>query len=404
MRKLGKVVAKEDGAVLVFTVIILVVLLGMAALAIDIGQMYIAKQRAQNVCDAAALAGGQLLTGKPDCIPGAEATAIEYKEANNAEVAAWQVEDFDADATITTVEYDDETTATCEEGEAIKVTGRVHVNFAFAGIFGMSEMYVPAEATALLSPAQRIKAPPLPLCVIEEDVAGKEFDQEVEYGVIDSHQEGDIGPGNWMAVDFNETGGGDPEFLARMRGTADPIALSTDTWINTFTGSSVQQRTYEGLIGTFTGNWQLQVPGRILSEIGTLYSASGAPPDNWYTTGYNPDAWTTWKASPNSTTGLYPYTSRIAILPVIEDPNQENPGASDQVHIVGFVAFFINRVYDGRTHLHDDPEARLGKIGEIDGYFIQAIIGGGDLDNLDWIFEPGGSVGTSSVSSVRLIS
>ena len=404
MHKLGKVVAKEDGAVLVFTVIILVVLLGMAALAIDIGQMYIAKQRAQNVCDAAALAGGQLLTGKPDCVPGAEATAIEYKDANNAEVAPWQVEDFEADATITTVEYDDETTATCEEGEAIKVTGRVHVNFAFAGIFGMSEMYVPAEATALLSAVEYLKAPPLPLTVVEDDVALKEFGNEVQYGVVGSWQEGDIGSGNWMAVDFNQHGGGEVEFIDRLAGTADPIPLATGMSINTYTGN-VTGTTHEGLIGKFTGNWGSVISmGRILMEQGTPYSASGAPPDNWYTTGYNPNAWETWQNSQDPTTGMYPYTNRIAILPVIENPFGENSGSSDQVTIVGFVAFFINRVYDGRTYLHDDPNQRLGELGEIEGFFIQAIIGGGALDDASWIFLPGGTVGGSSVSRVRLIS
>ena len=410
MRDLRKAVAKEDGAVLVLTVILLVVLLGMAALAIDVGQMLIAKQRAQNVCDAGALAGGRLLTGTVECEPRAEATAIDCKVANNDEVAPWQVNEFTVEfpgidsPDGETVTYDDGTTATCEEGEAIRVRGRVHVDFAFAGLFGLPGLDIPADATALLTPAQHIYAPPLPLSVIEEDVANKQFDDNVVYGVIDSHQEGDIGPGNWMAVDFNQHGGGDPEFLARMRGTADPIPLSTDTWINTFTGSSVQQRTYDGLIGTFTGSWQLQVPGRILSEVGTLYSASGAPPDNWYTTGYNPTAWATWKTSQNPATGLYPYTSRIAILPVIENPNQGDSGTSDQVHIVGFVAFFIDRVYDGRTNLHDDPTQRLGRLGEIEGYFIQAIIGGGPMDNMSWIFEPGGDVGSSSIDTVRLIS
>lgn len=57
-------ISSEDGAVLVFTVILLLALLAMAALAIDVGVLYMASQQAQNTADAAALAGvGKLREG-----------------------------------------------------------------------------------------------------------------------------------------------------------------------------------------------------------------------------------------------------------------------------------------------------------------------------------------------------
>ena len=54
----------QRGSVLVFVGVSLVALLGLAALSLDVGRMVIAKQRAQEVVDAAVLAGAYYLTGE----------------------------------------------------------------------------------------------------------------------------------------------------------------------------------------------------------------------------------------------------------------------------------------------------------------------------------------------------
>ncbi|HZP82059.1 MAG TPA: pilus assembly protein TadG-related protein, partial [Chthonomonadaceae bacterium] len=51
----------HTGAVLPIVLFALTALLGMAAVAIDLAAMYGARQRAQNVADAAALAGAKSL-------------------------------------------------------------------------------------------------------------------------------------------------------------------------------------------------------------------------------------------------------------------------------------------------------------------------------------------------------
>lgn len=395
MHKLGKVVAKEDGAILVFTVLIMVVLLGMAALAIDIGQMYIAKQRAQNVCDAAALAGGQLLTGKPDCIPGAEATAIEYKDANNAEVAPWQVEDKEdedfADASITTVNYDDGTPAICKKGEAIRVTGRVHVNFAFAGIFGMSEMYVPADATVLLTPAQRLALNEvIPIGFSPDAVEGLDFGDEPEFGNVEDWQDGFIGPGNWLSLRFGDDSGV-TDYIDQLVGEGEPAAVFVGDTVTTETGD-MGLKTYEGLVGKFNSanppRFLRDGEGRLNLETNPLY----APTDIY--TGYNPTAWDTWQASKDPETGLYDGTNRIVILPVVEGTST---GTSTELVVVGFAAFFIVRVFDGTDEVH--PK------GEIEGHFIQAIIGE-EGDDASWVFPVEGTPidDPRGVRQLRLIS
>lgn len=409
--QIRKVVAREDGAVLVFTVLVLVVLIGMAALAIDIGQMYIAKQRAQNVCDAAALAGGQLLTGDPSCIAKAEATAIENRDSNDLEVEAWQIIDFVPDASITTVEYDDGTTETCLEGEAIKVTGRVHVNFAFAGIFGLTGMDVPADATALLGPASRSRSPYLiPDGLPIQQGEGLEFDNEYPFGPVDRWQDAPPAPGapgNWLTLDISGTGGGtggmsEYEKRLAMDPRLDPVSLAVGDIIKTQAGGAGGEsfngatKTYDGLIGK---NGQ---PGRILQETDPRFMASnldaaGDGYDEYWWTGYNPDAWAKWKAAKDPTTGLYPPTNRIVIMPIID---LAGAAGSTDIEIKGFAAFFITRVWDGTTA---DADGSIPPRGNLEGYFIQAITSGGTDDDV-WIFEGSGTIIHGSYRSVRLIS
>ena len=408
MHKLGKVVAREDGAILVFTVLVLVVLLGMAALAIDIGQMYIAKQRAQNVCDASVLAGGQLLKGN-DETDEAEEAAIECKDQNNDEVAPWQIEGFTVEFP-TTVTYDDGRTETCEVGEAIRVSGHVHVSYAFAGIFGLTGLDVPADATVILGPAQYIYttyAVPwaAPIAVQDLDL-GETFD----VGPVDSWQTGFIGPGNWLALAFGSDSGVQ-DYLDRLRMESDAVPLSVGDFVGTTTGGAVgtpdplhpnagQSKTYDGLIGTFRMNETVKYYGRILLEPDVRFQASSLVNadgyDEYYRTGYNPSAWDTWEATTNAQ-GLHPASNRIAVLP-IADPGRVS-GSSTDVEILGFAAFFIERVWDGIT---PDSDGIVHPRGDFEGRFIQAITSG-SVDQ-GWIFEGTEVVGDDSVRDVYLIS
>ena len=79
-------VGKRQGVVVVLVVIALLALLGLAALTIDVGQLCIAAQIAQDTADAAALAGG---TELPD-YGAAMAVAVSLVEANNQATSALQ--------------------------------------------------------------------------------------------------------------------------------------------------------------------------------------------------------------------------------------------------------------------------------------------------------------------------
>jgi Flp pilus assembly protein TadG len=73
----------ESGQALLLTVVFLTVLLGAAALAIDVGDWYHEQRQAQAVADAAALAGAQALPADPT---QAQTLAQQYADSNGGTV------------------------------------------------------------------------------------------------------------------------------------------------------------------------------------------------------------------------------------------------------------------------------------------------------------------------------
>ena len=74
----------ERGQSLVLTVVVLVSLLGMAALVLDVGSWYRAKRQLQSTADAAVLAGAQAL---PDTPGNATSLATDYAAKNTPDLA-----------------------------------------------------------------------------------------------------------------------------------------------------------------------------------------------------------------------------------------------------------------------------------------------------------------------------
>ena len=78
----------ERGQAIVLMVLALVVLLGMAALVLDVGNWFHTKRRLQATSDAAALAGAQKL---PDDPGGAATMAMSYANQNGGDVAGTDI-------------------------------------------------------------------------------------------------------------------------------------------------------------------------------------------------------------------------------------------------------------------------------------------------------------------------
>jgi hypothetical protein len=132
--------------VAVFTLVMLVVLIGFASLTIDVGYLYNVRAELQNTVDAAALAGGSQL---PDRTVAAE-TAARFSALNYPGAASTvRLGHWDAGHGVFT------------EGSAVGPINAVEVlaersrtrgnalTFFFAGIFGVQETNVSASAVSL---------------------------------------------------------------------------------------------------------------------------------------------------------------------------------------------------------------------------------------------------------------
>lgn len=84
----------QRGATIVFVAIALVALLSFAALAVDLGYIYVVKNELQNAADSGALAGAQVLYNDAGTSvnAGANAVAIQYAQSNRSEKVVVDVE------------------------------------------------------------------------------------------------------------------------------------------------------------------------------------------------------------------------------------------------------------------------------------------------------------------------
>lgn len=164
----GQIVNDTEGATAVIVAICLTMLIGFAALAIDVGYLYATRNELQNTADAAALAGAGFL--------GAQYAELSYSEQQNHtfskndivaavntvagknKAAGSAISILDADITIGTWDVDTlSVTPTLTSPDAVRVIARRDssanspITTFFAHIFGIESVDVSATATAALS-------------------------------------------------------------------------------------------------------------------------------------------------------------------------------------------------------------------------------------------------------------
>jgi Flp pilus assembly protein TadG len=129
----------ESGLALVWMSLFLMVLIGFAALAVDIGHGYLVAQRAQNAADAAALAGTVYLPGD---VPTAESTAATVAGENGF---------TSSNSTVTA--------SPGAKPSQLKVTIYQQVNTWFAKALGFKFMNITRSATADYRPPVAMGSP-----------------------------------------------------------------------------------------------------------------------------------------------------------------------------------------------------------------------------------------------------
>ncbi len=141
-----------------WVVVALVVLLGVAALVVDVGRLTVAAQRAQDVADSAALAGACKLPYFQE----ARDTAAITVAANNSEGAGLQVQCDDSDLVCYDSSEDLPGYGTLGPwAQALRVSTHVQVQYSFARIVGIESGTATRSATVIRAPAAG-----LPICTM----------------------------------------------------------------------------------------------------------------------------------------------------------------------------------------------------------------------------------------------
>lgn len=122
----------DSGQATVLTLVFLVVLLGMAALVLDIGSWYRADRATQSTADAAALAGAQALPYDP---ANASSLALQYSDKNGGGLSSSDIQ----------------ITQGLDPNDTIKVHVRRSATGVFTKLFGVNSVNVGSTATARAS-------------------------------------------------------------------------------------------------------------------------------------------------------------------------------------------------------------------------------------------------------------
>lgn len=161
LRSIDRRLHRQRGGVAIWFALLLPVLLGFAALAVDLTRLHLVKVELQNAADAAAMGGARSLTdpgGDPFNWTAAEAKALELAQQNVANGAPIQ------QATIETGYWNLQSrswsdTAATGYFPAVRATIAISdaqnngpLNLLFAPVLGIADRNVEASATAVIAP------------------------------------------------------------------------------------------------------------------------------------------------------------------------------------------------------------------------------------------------------------
>ena len=323
------------GATLVLMTLCCIPLLAMAALVVDVGRLCVARQKAQNVADAAALAAMRKLDGTPACEDLACMAAREIGLANNMRSPYWIVEPVrSGDDTVTVtfpkgnIQATDGRVIQVKDGQAVRVECRSPVTYGFGRIFGSLSGSGRAAAVAVRKKTDYLTLKLAPWCVSDTSLWSQDpvtgalqpkvvIGQQMPLKITNPSNPGSfIGPGNFLAVAYNgSTGAGAYE---------DNLAGA-------------------GLVVTIT-------VGLTLSELNVVTQPGNiaGPTKKAIDRRATGDTWTfdAWKLQ-GEQTGRYPGSLRVVVLPIIADPAQPL-GGRKPLDVAGFAAFFVE-TYDEKT-------------------------------------------------------
>ncbi len=143
---LNRVIANEKGSTLALVAVTMTAMLGVAALAVDLGMVMTARTETQRVADLAALAGAGVLIQQPGNASLARQTAIDFAAQNNVQGLAAAVQNQDVDVDLANGLVRVRMYRTASRGTPVPTF--------FARVLGISTVDVGAVAAAQVYDAQ----------------------------------------------------------------------------------------------------------------------------------------------------------------------------------------------------------------------------------------------------------
>lgn len=314
------------------TALILVVLLGCAALAIDVGRVVLAAQIAQNAADAGALAGAPLLRDPSVAIAAAQSAVT----ANNEGKGAYAVTcTYTAGSTTSDIIYYPPGSTVPGYGllgpyaKALRVNCRLTVAYSFGRALGLTTTQVARQALVVRGPVGG--SPIAPLWVSHP--TPYRYGEYQNLLMADGPHYADI-PGNfgWLAIPSTVSVSWETVLRGDMLSEADLEQLFTNV------GDTVW-----GSTGLSVGQWVDALNMRITRGSTGTYAGD-----------------TFWN--------FHPGNPRIILVPLVDFIS--GTGANAEFRVVKFGAFWID-VVKGSAN----PK-------QIDGRFIQYNLPGVGLDPL----------------------
>ncbi|MHB1295728.1 MAG: pilus assembly protein TadG-related protein [Anaerolineae bacterium] len=219
----------ESGQILIIVALALMVLMGILALAVDVGIFYAQRRHMQNAADAGALAGIRVLAeagpdGGSAAEAAAEAVARRYTVDENGAATA----DADADAGARTVTVTAVTTSTT----------------FFARVLGITEADINARAVATYDGASAIDAGQglYPIGVYLRE-GGFEFGQEydIESGLNEEHDMPRPGNFGWLSWEGSPSV---PTLRTSLTPPGDAPYIEIGDWVEGSTGKMSALNSY----------------------------------------------------------------------------------------------------------------------------------------------------------------
>jgi hypothetical protein len=180
----------ERGQAFVLAAVAMVMLCGMAALVLDVGNWFRDKRRLQGTSDAAALAGAQML---PDDASGARAMALNYANQNGGDVAGANI--------VVTSKY--------QPNDTIAVTAQRNDPGIFSRVVGVIDANITASAKARVGPpAQALHVAPMVVFCGHSLIKNCNNNHAPEFNVPTTLNYDKMGaPGAFGMLDLNGEGG-----------------------------------------------------------------------------------------------------------------------------------------------------------------------------------------------------